>query len=397
MKVRSIRLVHFRNIGEIRVDPESHLNFLIGSNGQGKTSVLEALSFLSTLRSFRGAKSDEVIRHGDQWSEIACTLSEGDWKTELKVTFSKQGERATKTAFIDGKAFRSSASFLSSRFGQVELGFHSIVFNPSDHDLVRGEPAGRRQYLDRVLSAENPEYLKNLARYLKVLEQRNALLRQDERITPEMLAGFTEPLVDAGAQITLSRLEWLQRLKEVLNDTAHKISPTQPDLDVFYSSSWVPEISGISIGNKKLDSGHFTGQSPSVSLDFLKTCFWKKLKSLEEAEFKSGSTLVGPHRDDWTLILGNQPLKGFGSQGEVRSALIALKLSEIELFRKRTGHRPILLLDDFSSELDRDRREFLLSYLSETDLQVFVTSTEEPPFSPEKGGKLFRVQEGRIL
>ncbi len=106
---------------------------------------------------------------------------------------------------------------------------------------------------------------------------------------------------------------------------------------------------------------------------------------------------MGPHRDDWALILGHQPLKGFGSQGEVRSALIALKLSEIELFKKRTGHRPILLLDDFSSELDRDRREFLLSYLSETDLQVFVTSTEEPPFSPEKGGKLFRVSDGQIL
>lgn len=392
MKVRSIKLVHFRNIDEVRFEPDPHLNFLIGQNGQGKTSILEALSFLSTLRSFREAKNDEVIRHDDQWSEVGCTLAEDDWSAELKVAFAKQGERSSKTAFIDGKAYRSGTQFLSSRFGQFELGFHSIVFNPSDHDLVRGDPSTRRQYLNRVLSAENPEYLTSASRYQKVLEQRNALLKQDQRPAPDMLRGFTEPLVDLGAAVALERLRWIERLQKRLTETLRKISPEAAVLEAFYVSSWVPEISGISIGNNKLDSSHFTGQSELPSLDFLKTCFWKKLHSLEEAELRSGVTLVGPHRDDWVLGYGGQPLKGYGSQGEVRSALIALKLCEIELFRDRTGHRPILLLDDFSSELDRNRRAFLLNYLSETDLQVFVTSTEEPPAQ----GRVFRVHEGRI-
>jgi len=399
VKIREVKLRGFRNISETHFTPEPHLNFIIGKNGQGKTAVLEAISFLSTLRSFRGAKNDEVLQYQNPWSEVACRLEDEDWTTEIKVTFAKQeNERVLKTAFVDGKAYKSSSHFLSTRYGQKELGFHSIVFNPSDHDLVRGEPALRRQYLDRVISAEDGSYLKTLSRYQKVVEQRNTLLKQNLSMTrtPEWSRAFDEQLVELGAQIGLQRLEWIQRLQIRLNNTAHKISPTQPDLSVFYVSSWMPKIQGISLENRDFNTpqigGHFTGQSDPPSLDFLKTSFWNKLQSLAEAEIRAGVTLAGPHRDDWTLIFAGQPLKGHGSQGEVRSALIALKLSEIDLFRTKTGYQPVLLLDDFSSELDRERRAFLLQYLSETDLQVFVTSTEEPPFE----GKIFRMHEGQI-
>jgi DNA replication and repair protein RecF len=399
MKINEVKLRGFRNISEIFFTPDSHLNFIIGKNGQGKTSILEAISFLSTLRSFRGAKNDEVLQYQNPWSEIGCRLEDEGWATEIKVTFTKQeNERVLKTAFVDGKAYKSSSHFLSTRYGQKEVGFHSIIFNPSDHDLVRGEPALRRQYLDRVISAEGGDYLKTLSRYQKVVEQRNTVLKQNFSVarTPEWSKGFDDQLVELGAQIGLQRLQWVQRLQERLNNTARKISPTQPDLSAFYVSSWMPEIKGISLGNRAFDSsaidGHFSGQSELPSLDFLKTSFWNKLQSLAEAEARAGVTLAGPHRDDWTLVFAGQPLKGHGSQGEVRSALIALKLSEIDLFRTKTGYRPVLLLDDFSSELDRERRAFLLQYLSETDLQVFVTSTEEPPFE----GKIFRMHEGQI-
>ncbi len=396
MKVKEVRLKNFRNIQSLSLKPSDRLNFIIGDNGQGKTSILEGLSFLSTLRSFRGAKNDDVVLFGEKWAEAGCTLADSpEWSNELKVTFAVTTGatgRMAKTAFIDGKPIKSSTQYLSSRFGQVEVGFHSIVFNPSDHDLIRGEPAIRRAYLDRTLSAEDPSYLKSLSRYQKTLEQRNALLKNELRPKPEVLDGFSENLIALGAQIAHTRLEWIVRLREKLDPTLQKIVPAALPLRAFYVSSWIKKNEGISITSLDFDPLLFPLQSPLPSLEFFEAEFREALRSQRDAEWRAGVTLAGPHRDDLALFYGNQPLRGHGSQGETRSALITLKLSEIELFRKKTGHRPILLLDDFSSELDRSRREFLLRYLSETDLQVFVTSTEEPPFE----GKVFRVKEGML-
>jgi DNA replication and repair protein RecF len=194
------------------------------------------------------------------------------------------------------------------------------------------------------------------------------------------------------AYLTYKRLEWIQRLAQRLNDVVHQIAPRQPFLRLVYVSNWVPETGNLSIDNNGLSRVHFAGHGPLPSLELLEQAFWKKQASLEAAEWKSRHSLVGPHRDDWTFFLGEQILKGHGSQGEVRSALLALKLSEVELFRNATGHRPIFLLDDFSSELDRERRNFLLGFLAEKDLQVFVTTTDDSFLI----GKHYWVVNGRL-
>lgn len=396
MKVKEVRLKNFRNIQSLALSPSEHLNFIIGENGQGKTSILEGLSFLSTLRSFRGGKNDDIIKDNESWAEVSCTLEAAPgWGHELKVTFavtSGSTGRVAKTAFIDRKPIKSSTQYLSSRFGQVEMGFHSIVFNPSDHDLIRGEPAIRRAYLDRSLSAEDPDYLKTLSRYQKTLEQRNALLKNEARPRSDVLDGFSENLIGLGAHIARARVEWLIRLREKLDPTLRKTVPSALPLRAFYISSWIKKNDGISITSTDFDPLLFPLQTPLPSLEFFEAEFREALQNQRDAEWRAGVTLTGPHRDDLALFYGNQPLRGHGSQGETRSALITLKLCEIELFRLRTGHRPILLLDDFSSELDQGRREFLLRYLSETDLQVFVTSTEEPLHA----GKVFRVKQGML-
>lgn len=414
MKVDKLTLHGFRNIQNASFEPDSKLNFLLGVNGQGKTSFLEALSFIATLRSFRGAKSIEVIHYGENFGDISCVISPdtGDlreneeWKTELRVSFSvvdAQKKRATKTAFINGRAFRSSTSYLSQRFGQFEMGFHAIVFNPSDHDLVRGEPAVRRGYLDRVLTAEDVEYLRVFQKYQRTVEQRNALLKSEESPSRELLAGFTEPMGKYAAFIAARRLDWIERLANRLDDIMRQIAPSQPKIQLVYASNWVPPIEGLSIGNNELGSVHFAGHQDLPSLELLEQAFWKKLSTLEAAELKVRSSLVGPHRDDWMFFqenpTGSEALKGHGSQGEVRSALLALKLAEIELFRNKTGHRPLFLLDDFSSELDQERRAFLLRFLAETDLQVFVTTTDDSFLASGLSngvGKRFRVSDGSI-
>jgi DNA replication and repair protein RecF len=401
VKVEKLTLRNFRNIQDGSFYPDRRLNFLVGQNGQGKTSFIEALGYLATLRSFRGAKTEEVIHWGQDTAEISATLSASDetgmdpaldWRTDLKVVFTN-GDRTSKVAFINGKPFRSSTQFLSQRFHSFELGFHTVIFNPSDHDLVRGEPSIRRSYIDRILAAEDVEYLKALQKYQRVLDQRNALLKSEPGPSKSLLAGFTEPLASYGSLLALKRLEWLSRLSSRLTPTAQRIAPNQPELHALYLSSWVPEIPELSINNKGLKPVHFTGQPHQASLELLEQAFWKRLSALEQVELEARSTLVGPHRDDWAFFLGPHVLKGHGSQGEVRSALLALKLSEIELFRERTGHRPLFLLDDFSSELDRERRSFLLRFLTDTDLQTVVTTTEDTLHV----GKRFWVSNGALL
>lgn len=400
MKVERLSLRNFRNIADADLFPEKTVNFLVGRNGQGKTSFIEALGFLSTLRSFRESKTASVIRWENSVAEVSCTLLDdvsihGEWKTNLRVNFQMTDaarQKTQKTAFINEKPFKSSTQYLSQRFGSFELGFHSVVFNPSDHDLVRGDPATRRSYLDRAIMAEDIEYLKVLQKYQRVLNQRNALLKNVEPAPFEMLLGFTEGLCKYGSILALKRLEWISRAADSLNQMIQRVAPGQPALRMVYLSNWAPEVENLSLKNNDLGSIHFTGQGQLPSLELLEQAFWARVSALEAVERRTGHSQVGPHRDDWAFFLGNQPLKGHGSQGEVRSALLALKLSEIELFRSKTGHRPIFLLDDFSSELDRERRSFLLRFLMESDLQTFVTTTEDSSFL----GKRFRVVNGTI-
>jgi DNA replication and repair protein RecF len=408
MKVEKLILRNFRNIEEATFFPDSKLNFLVGPNGQGKTSFLEALGFLASLRSFRGAKVPEVIRWEANSSEVHATLvadsveeaGTASWKTDLRLIFTgldQARQKTTKIAFINGKPYKSSTSYLSQRFGSFELGFHAVVFNPADHDLVRGEPSVRRSYLDRAIAAEDIGYLKTLSQYQRILEQRNAVLKTEGQSSRDVLLGFTEPFARYAALLTLRRLEWIKKLAGILDGTVRKITSHQPVLRLVYLSSWVPDIEELSISNDSLGLVNFAGHGNLPSLEKLEEAFWKKLGFLEKAEWRSGHSLVGPHRDDWSFFLGNKILKGHGSQGEVRSALLALKLCEIELFRDVTGHRPLFLLDDFSSELDRERRSFLLRFLIESDLQVFVSTTEDTfGVGQTLSGKNFRVSGGNI-
>jgi DNA replication and repair protein RecF len=410
MKLTEIRLKHFRNLTDLIFKPDPKLNFLVGPNGQGKTSLIEAIGFLATLRSFRDRKAAHLVQWGQNSSEISCQLSsdptESDsthaWKTDLRIQFELLDpikKKATKSAFINGKPYKSSTQYLSQRFGSVELGFHTVVFNPSDHDLVRGEPAVRRSYLDQVIAAQDVEYLKTLQKFQRALVQRNTLLKQKgpPYPTPALLSGFTEPFCAFGSVLAKRRLDWIEQINPILQEILSKIAPSQAPVRISYLSSWLPSFKvqkseKLSLKNGELDSNHFTGQAGSGSLELLDRSLRTKLMALEAEERKVGFSLAGPHRDDWMFLLGDEALKGHGSQGEVRSALLALKLAEVVLFQKVTGHQPLFLLDDLSSELDQKRRSFLLQFLMETDLQTFVTTTDDP----SKVGTRFWVSSGKI-
>lgn len=377
MKLARLDIANFRNLVSVDFEPNDHLNFFIGLNGQGKTSILEAIAVLGSHRSFRGASPAEWISFKESKSIVRGELVASDpdagepWKTEITLSLERHNtsrhQSVLKVATLNGKVYRNSTSFLKQRFGNAELGFHSIAFCPEDHELIRGEPAGRRAYLDRTLSALNETHLEGLHRYRKLLEQRNAVLKDFE--TPmnrrrDLLESFEPDWIEHGATILHFRLSWIAAIQPFFEARLNDIAPRQRTAPIFYVSSCNPRT-------------YLAGQGPIPSLDELKEYLVKEVLNSREKEWRLGSSLVGPHRDDFGVGNEAESLRNFGSQGEVRSAVLALKLAEIDFFRRTTGHRPLLLLDDFSSELDHERRQYLLRYLSATDLQVFVTTTED--------------------
>jgi len=416
MKIKALKLRRFRNLSELRWEPSPGVNFIVGSNGQGKTSLLEAISLLATLRSFRGAKADEMVQLQSPFGEISADVNEDSNADspvfQLKVAFSREpGGKTARSVFLNGKIYKSTSQYLVKRFGDYSFAFHSIAFNPSDHDLVRLDPATRRQFLDRSIAAQDPSHLLVTQKYQRLLEHRSNWLRQwggpgGVRRVPstqlESFRVFTEGLIETGSEIALKRDQYIRRIRPHLRKALKVIAPSQEEVGLELNSKWLdrPESSSTSETPKTdLEQGlipapreHFTRHSVGPSLDLFKVIYREKLREAEDLEIHQKVNLVGPHRDDWELLLGGIPLKSKGSQGEVRSALLALKIAEIELFRESTGHRPVLLLDDFSSELDQQRRMFLLEFLANTDLQVFVTTTEE---AFTVGNKIV-IREGQI-
>ena len=405
MKLKQLRFRNLRNWKDLAFSPGPGINFVFGSNGQGKTTILEGLGVLSSLKSFKTNRFEELVHHDERSAEIEGTLVSGDtgtsqreefsWESQVKVVLDQTDltSRLKKTAFINGKPFKSALSYLSQRYGNSSLGFHAVVFNPADHDLVRGEPAYRRTSLDRIISAENLDHLKEVQKYQKVLEQRNALLRSDHPVDPLLLDGFTQALLDHGSQITLSRLNWLKSTAPLVLEVLQHIAPTQLPVNLHYGSKWMFGNNEKTIDFNGLNRFHFSGQYPLPSLEVLRNAFAEKLDRIRPIELRNQTTLVGPHRDDWGFDLGGQLLQTCGSQGEIRSVLLALKLSEVRSFKEKSGIAPVFLLDDFSSELDESRRIYLLDFLRSSALQVFVTTTDQKLAA----GRRFEVNSGQLV
>jgi DNA replication and repair protein RecF len=332
------------------------------------------------------------MQWGQTQASLSCELNDTslEWnsKHEIQFLLDEASQRAQKIAFINGKKFSSSALYLKQKFSNHNTGFHTIVFNPTDHEIVRGEPKLRRDYLNFVLSSQDPSYYDDLKQYHRVLDQKNALLKTPPNLT--QLHTLNELLVESGCRLVLKRLEWLNQILEPFNSVLMYIAPKQGVLDLIYKCNFLSQGFEFSIQNNNLNVEHFTGQCPLPSLQDLEREYWKNISILTPLEIGQRTSLTGPHRDDWFFRTGKIPLKEHGSQGEIRTALLALKISEIQFFRRVTGLKPVLLIDDFSSELDRKRRESLLGFLNQTDLQVFVTSTERPALE----GKVFEFVHG---
>ena len=342
-----IRLRDFRNYPRLDTDFAPGFHLLLGSNAQGKTNILEAIYLMATLRSFRGVGGAQMVRHAQKGYFVGGkVVSQGDH--EIKMYWSMRERNLS----LDGQPVRKVTDYLGV--------LRTVVFCTEDLQLIKGTGRSRRRFMDLLLSQTQPAYLPLLQRYAHALRSRNALLKQSG-VDEAALESFSREVIKVGEELTRLRRELLPRLSPLARRAYGAISSDAEELRLEYL--------------------------PSIKKDFA-----VELAQSRPRERVYRSTLIGPHRDELQLLLGNHSAAQFGSEGQKRTIAIALKLTQAEYLTASHGSPPILLIDDVMGELDVKRRSGFLPLLERAHQsrgQVFMTATEEN-WPKELGQDLYR-------
>ena len=330
MIIKSIKLTNFRNHSSYFLDCKEETSLILGENGSGKTSVLEAIYILTRGKSFRASDS-EIIKHGTEYYRIELEYANGEKNTAVY-----DGKTKTFTV-LDKKTKRLSKAHK----------YPVVLFIPSDLNLISHAPSRRREYFDRIFSQLNEEYATSLSKYNKALKQRNELLKQDY-IKKDALFSWNIILAKYGIKLFNYRAEFIQDFNDTLTKTYRSIAKNKDQVEIKYKSD-----------------------NTTTSSDL----YLKKLEDSFKKDSYLGHTSFGVHHDDYIFYFNDKPADGSASRGESRSIILALKFIEANLIYKKIHQKPIILLDDVFSELDLVRRKSLVDNFKEN--QVIITSVEE--------------------
>ena len=357
--VARVYLRDFRNYKEQAVVLHSGFNIVAGPNAQGKTNLLEALYLLASTQLLRGQRDAEAIREGADQCEVEAEFAE--YGTTIRVILSRG---AKKRALLNGAALPRPADLI----GRLPC----VCITAEDMALVRGDPADRRLAMDLQLSALSPAYLRSLAIYKRALEQRNSLLRraQEHPVDEAAFEVWETPMAHAGAVLRETRQGYVDQLGAAAPSYHAEMAPGEALM-----ASYAPK-------------------DPNFEEETLRTA----LAHGRQHDIARGTTTIGPHRDDLTIGVGGREARLFGSQGQQRTAVIALKLASWEVARSQLGFAPLLLLDDILSDLDERRRAALVETVIAHAKQAVLTCTEAEAAGSHilNQAKVFDVQEGRI-
>ena len=365
MRLLSLSLRDFRNVREARLEPSPRSTVLVGPNGQGKTNLLEALFLLCTLKPLRAARLAELVRFGAERARVQGEFEGPGGARSVAVEIGPEG----RTAFLDGKTLASS-----DRLDAFFEGRAAVCFSPDDLLLVKGGPDQRRRFLDRAAFNRWPAVLSEARDYLRALRERNAALRHS---SPEVEESFRAPLVRAGARLVARRLALVAELSPRVAEAFAEISgPDAVEARLAYRPA-----AGIPIAGTEDEIAARLAEVLALRID---------------RDRDRGYTSAGPHMDDLTLALGGKGARPYGSQGQQRAIVLALKIAEIENLRDKLGRPPLLLLDDVSSELDPEKNGHLLRHLAALPGQAFLTTTDRRLLEPAAGASaaFYRVRDG---
>ena len=364
MTVKELSFENFRNLENNTIHPSPNVNVIYGENAQGKTNLLEAIWLFCGGHSFRGAKENEMIRFDKNYFLLSMIFEAGEREQSAQIAFGQN----RKQIRLNGVE-RSSSSYLTEVFS-------SVVFSPEHLTLIKRGPNVRRRFLDAAICQHRVRYASMLAKYQQIVNQRNALLKDIYRHKElkDTLSIWDESLAAVGACILKERYDYLNDLREPAQRYHLGISGEKETLELEY------------ISTEKTD--------PNDSVTELNEKLLDAFQNSRHEDYSTGYTSSGPHRDDLEIKINGISARKFGSQGQQRSAVLSLKLSEAELLYKKNGERPVILLDDVLSELDNMRQDFLLNKVEE--YQVFVTCCEESNKEQLRNGKVFYISDGVV-
>lgn len=368
MYLNRLNLRNFRNYREQEIVFSAPKTILLGDNAQGKSNLLEAVELLSTLKSHRVTKDRDLVLEGETESKITAQLTRKHGSIDLALTLRDRGRR---TANVNQENLKRQLDFLGI--------LNAVEFSSLDLDLVRGNPETRRQWVDSLLFQIEPVYAHILHEYQRVLKQRNSLLKQAEErsIDPVELESWNHQLILTGTKVIRRRSRIIERLAPIAKAWHTKISKDTEELIVSYTPN-IPFIEST---------------PESIYSAFIDRLYLRRV-----AEQAIGNTLVGPHRDEIDLTINNTTAKTYGSQGQQRTLVLALKLAELELIEQIVGEPPLLLLDDVLAELDLTRQNQLLSVI-EDRFQTLITTTHLGAFDAKwlDSSQILQVRSGAIL
>ncbi|HEX7003309.1 MAG TPA: DNA replication and repair protein RecF [Trueperaceae bacterium] len=344
MVLRKLTQINFRNLATSTLEPCAGLTAISGRNAAGKSNLLEA-SYLGLTGELPGGKIAENLRIGEEQGFVGVQLDHDDGNSTIEVGLAP-GRKSLK---LDGQ---------SARVVDVSRVSAAVLVTPEDADLVHGSPSGRRAYLDSLLGRLSPRYSVVLRAFARVLEQRNAALRSG--FGDAGVEVWSDRFVELGSEIDELRERAIVRIAELAATAYEAIAGSGSRLEVTLQRSWEASLA-------------------------------EALRASRQEERARGVTVVGPHRSDLRIDLGGHRAQAYASRGEARTAALALRVAEFRLLEERHGETPVLLLDDFSAELDPSRREFLLRLVRSAD-QALVTGTEAPP----EYDTLMRIEAGRV-
>lgn len=362
MRVKSLSLSQFRNYEQALIEPDAGVTVFTGPNAQGKTNILEALHLCCLGRSHRTSRDEELIRWGQPCARVGVTTEQRDGTHEVSVSLSRAGRRR--------KMVRIGAR-QAERIGELLGHVCGVLFSPEDLQIVKSGPAERRRFIDMQLSQLRPAYFYALQRAMRTLNQRNALLRDIAR-DPSLLATldmWDEQLAQCGALIAENRREAIQRLC-ALAASAH---------------------ASLTGGREQLSLRYL---SPFAQAQDVREAMLSRLHSARGDDLRRMTTSVGIHRDDIGIAIDGKDARLFASQGQQRSAVLSLKLAQLELAMQERGESPVLMLDDVMSELDPSRRRQLIERIDR--VQTFVTCTDLSDLAGARQGAVYRVENGAL-
>lgn len=357
MHIEEIEISNFRNIENENIIPYKGINLIIGKNAQGKTNFLESIYVISNLKSFRGKKLSETIKNSYEKSVLKIKVN----KNKVSNNIFLEIEKDQKKILLNNK----KPTKISESVGLLD----TVLFYPDDIIVVKGSPVLRRSLLDRAIFQTDNTYLSLFQDYLRCLKQRNAALKGKEEVSDI----WDNQFVELATRVTFYRLTYVDRINRILDETFDQIYHCGEDVQIKYPSS---------------DEDQQT----------FKKKFAARLTAGRKKEKLYGLTLIGPHRDDPQFLLNGQPLSLYGSQGQQRSFMLAFKTAQVIDFKKNRGIRPVLLLDDMTSELDDDRKDSFFESLLNQAGQVFVTSTDTTLLKHRRfsDARFLKVENGKI-